>query len=206
MQTRTRRQREVLEYITGFIEKNGHAPSYQTVARYLKIASKTAVGKHITSLEEQGLLHRQRIGKSFRLVVGKPKNNDVPENSIEWLPAERNGNSGGDPDAWPFSVPDFVLGDRDPADMLAFRMPDDGMAEKNICEGDIILVEKRKYGRDGDFLAVTINGSETTLRKFYRRGADVELRSSNDDFPALCLAADDIEIHGVYRGLLRPAP
>lgn len=167
------------------------------------ISSKTGVGKHIRALEEQGLLHRERAGKSFRLMLGKPKNNDVPENMIEWLAEHSSGN--GDPDTSPFSVPDFVLGNRDPADMLAFRVEDDGMCEKNICEGDIVLLEKRSHGRDGDCLAVTINGTETFLRHYYRKGADVELRATNEDFPALRLSGDEIEIRGVYRGLLRPA-
>ena len=202
MQTRTRRQREVLDFITHYIERHGHAPSYQTVARHLGVASKTAIGKHIRALEEQGLLHRQRIGKSFRLLVGRAKRVDVPENSIEWLPPA-NGNSVGF-DADPFSVPDFILGDRDAENIVAFRVPDDGMAEKNICEGDVVLAERRSYGRDGDCLVVTINGTETLLRHYYRAGADIELRASNDDFPVLKLSADEIQIHGLYRGLLRP--
>jgi repressor LexA len=205
MQTRTRRQREVLDFITRFIERNGHAPSYQTVARHLGVASKTAIGKHIRALEDQGLLHRQRAGKSFRLMLGRPKNATSAENAIEWILPQTNGNNNGNTETSAFALPDFLLGERDPAEMLAFRMPDDGMSDKNICEGDIVLVEKRSYGRDGDCLAITVNGSETTLRKFYRAGADIELRSSSDDFPSLRLSADEIEIHGVYRGLLRPA-
>ena len=142
MQTRTRRQREVLDFITHYIEGHGHAPSYQTVARYLGVASKTAVGKHIRALEEQGLLHRQRSGKSFRLLIGRAKRVDVPENSIEWLPPADGNGSGIGFETAPFSVPDFVLGDRNAENIFAFRMPDDGMAEKNIREGDIVLAEQ----------------------------------------------------------------
>ena len=51
---------------------------------------------------------------------------------------------------------------------------------------------------------MTINGSETVLRHYYRAGAEIELRATNEDFPSLKLSADEIEIHGLYRGLLRP--
>ena len=201
MQTRTRRQREVLDFITHYIERHGHAPSYQTVARHLGVASKTAIGKHIRALEDQGLLHRARSGRSFRLLLGRAKKADAPENAIEWLKEPVGGDG---TEASPFSIPDFILGEREADDILAFRVPDDGMAEKSIREGDIVLAERRSYGRDGDCLVVTINGGETILRRFYRAGADIELRASSDDFPVLRLSADQIEIHGVYRGLLRP--
>ena len=203
MQTRTRRQRQVLDFITNFIEKNGHAPSYQTVARYLGVASKTGVGKHIRALEEQGLLHRLRVGKSFRLMLGRQKNGPLAEDSIEWLGTPHPDGYNGF-EQTPFCIPEFLLGGRSPDSMLAFRMPDDGLYEKHIREGDIVLVEKRNYGRDGDCLAVTVNGDEPILRNYYRAGADIELRSTNGSFPDIRLSGDEVEIHGIYRGLLRP--
>ena len=204
MQTRTRRQREVLDFITRFIERNGHAPSYQTVARHLGVASKTAIGKHIRSLEEQGLLHRQRVGKSFRLVLGKARVQGAAENAIEWI-ASAGGRLDDVDELEPFVLPDIMLGGRDAANMLAFRVGDDAMAEKNIFEGDIVIVEKRTYARDGDCLAVTINSRETLLRHYFRAGADIELRAASELYPPIRLSADEIEIRGVYRSLLRPA-
>jgi repressor LexA len=56
MQARTRRQKEILSYITEFIENRGYEPSYQQIAKHFQIASKSAIAKHIAALEEQGLI------------------------------------------------------------------------------------------------------------------------------------------------------
>src|ERR1043165_8496018 len=72
MQPRTKRQREVLDYISSFIEERGYEPSYQQIARHFRIASKSAIAKHIAALEHQGLLSRQRENGSFGLQV-RPK-------------------------------------------------------------------------------------------------------------------------------------
>ena len=60
MQPRTRRQREILDFITEFINERGHIPSYQQIARKFKIASKSAIAKHIAAMEKQGILQRRR--------------------------------------------------------------------------------------------------------------------------------------------------
>ena len=85
MQARTKRQRDVLEYITSFIEEKGYEPSYQQIARHFRIASKSAIAKHVAALENQGLLSRSRENGSFGLHI-RPKNSIVESVcEIKWL-------------------------------------------------------------------------------------------------------------------------
>jgi SOS-response transcriptional repressor LexA len=51
--TRTRRQREVLDFIIRYIDNHGYEPSYQLIARELGVSSKAGIAKHIKALEEQ---------------------------------------------------------------------------------------------------------------------------------------------------------
>ena len=85
MQPRTRRQREVLDYITTFIEERGYEPSYQQIARHFRIASKSAIAKHIAALENQGLLSRQRENGSFGLQVKQKESVSESVFDLEWL-------------------------------------------------------------------------------------------------------------------------
>jgi repressor LexA len=57
MQPRTRRQKEVLDFIKRYIEKHGYEPSYQQIARHLGVSSKAGIARHIESLENQGFLN-----------------------------------------------------------------------------------------------------------------------------------------------------
>jgi hypothetical protein len=43
------------------------------------------------------------------------------------------------------------------------------------------------------------------LRMFFREGAKVELVCSDEDQDGVRFPADQVEVHGVYRALIRPA-
>lgn len=54
----TRRQKEVLEFVSGFVERNGYSPSFEEIAHGLDLRSLATVHKHITNLQTKGLLTR----------------------------------------------------------------------------------------------------------------------------------------------------
>ncbi len=204
MQPRTRRQKEVLEYITHFIAAHGYEPSYQQIAGHLGVASKAGVAKHITALEKQGLLARRKENGSFNIEV-RPRESAVASVSrIEWLVAPSDSIYREQWELQPLFVPRFLLGFLAPERVCAFRVPNNAMIGKGIFEGDIVLIEKRSFVRDGDCIAASVEGKRTVLKNFYRAGAYIELRPANERYETIRLSADKIEIQGVFRGLLRP--
>jgi repressor LexA len=54
MLPRTQRQKEILDYITSFLAKHGHEPSYAQIARRFGVSSKATIAKHISALEKRG--------------------------------------------------------------------------------------------------------------------------------------------------------
>src|SRR5579862_9921277 len=54
----TKRQKEFLDFLAGFLEKNGYCPSYQEIADGLSLASLATVHKHILALESKHYLKR----------------------------------------------------------------------------------------------------------------------------------------------------
>lgn len=204
MQPRTRRQKEVLDFISRYIDQHGYEPSYQQIARYLGVASKAGIAKHIKALESQGLLTRRRENGSFSLEV-RPKE-IIAETvfRVEWLDVPSDTAYREEWENEPLFLPRFLLGFLAPEKVFAFRAPNDSMLNKGIYEGDVILIEKRTFVRDGDCIAATIENRRTVLKNYYRAGAYIELRPANERYETLRLSADKIEIQGVYRGLLRP--
>ena len=54
----TKRQKQVLDFIAGFVDDNGYCPSYEEIARGLDLASLATVHKHISVLEGKNYLKR----------------------------------------------------------------------------------------------------------------------------------------------------
>lgn len=204
MQPRTKRQKEILEYISGFIEERGYKPSYQQIAKHFRLASKAAVAKHITALEKQGLISRRRENGSFSLELFPKEAFSDLVCEIEWLELPATLRFLDDFSDETLLVPTFLLGYNKPEKLCAFRVQNDSMLDEHICEGDIALIEKREFARDGDIVVSIINRDRVILKRIFRDGANVELRPSNENYESIKIPADKIEIKGIYRGLIRP--
>lgn len=204
MQPRTKRQKEILEYISNFIETRGYKPSYQQIAKHFRLASKAAVAKHISALEKQGLISRRRENGSFSLELFPKETVSDLVCEIEWLELPESLRLLDDFSDETLLVPTFLLGYNKPEKLCAFRVQNDSMLDEHICEGDIALIEKREFARDGDIVVSIVGGNRVILKRMFRDGANVELRPSNENYESIKISADKIEIKGIYRGLIRP--
>ncbi len=204
MQPRTKRQKDVLEYITRFVEKHAYEPSYQQIANSLGIASKSGVAKHIAALEKQGLIARRHEKGSFNLEL--PRKSPIGEFvcEIEWLDVPNDESSSVNWENEPLFVPKFLLGFQTPENLRAFSVPNDSMIEEHICEGDISIIQEKSFARDGEVVVAVIQKKRTVIKKFYRQGANIELRPANPNYVSIILPADKISVRGILCGILRP--
>jgi len=204
MQPRTKRQKEVLEFITRYIEKHGYKPSYQQIARQLGVSSKAGIAKHIKSLENQGLVTRRRENGSFALDLKPVSAIAEAVCEIEWLEVPKTENFVEEWEKEPLFVPKFMLGFQTSDRLRAYRVTNDAMLNEHIREGDVALVENRSYARDGDIVVALTQNKRAVLKQFFRDGAKVELRPANPNYVSILLSADKVLILGIVRGILRP--
>jgi repressor LexA len=204
MQTRTKRQKEILDYITLYIKTHNYEPSYQVIARHFGVKSKAGIAKHISALESQGLLTRKRNNGSFSIELHQNRAITELTHEIRWLDLQTSDLLPDDHEDEALFVPYFLLGYTSPEKIRAFRVRDNSMLDEQICEGDIALVEKKSFARDGDCVVGLIGKKSVVMKKFYRDGAEIELRSANNEFETMRSPADNVEVLGIFRGLLRP--
>lgn len=203
MRTRSRRQREILDFIIEFVESRGFEPSYRQIASHFGLSSKGGVARHIQALEEKGLLKRNRDSGRFRLEI-------YPESSvqdhiceIDWIKGSSEIRVGDSSER--LFVPKYLLGFRHPKVMRGMVVPDNAMSEEHILEGDIALIESKSFARDGDCVAALVDSERLALGNYFRKGSAVEIRPANESYEPVCAEADRIEILGHFRGLLRKA-
>ena len=79
------------------------------------------------------------------------------------------------------------------------------MIDEHICDGDIALIEDRAEARDGEIVVALVDETYATLKRLFRRGAEVELRPANSQLESITVPASQVRVQGIFRGLLRPS-
>jgi repressor LexA len=205
MLPRTQRQKEILDYITRFLERHGYVPSYAQIARHFGVKSRATIAKHIAALERRGLITREHDEGSFALNVKVDDTESLCE--IKLLGRIAAGTPLEVVDCQDtIPVPRFLLGRVRPERVYALKVKGDSMIDEHICDGDIALIENRTDARDGEIVvALLVEENQATLKRLYRRGVNIELHPANSELQPLTLPASKVTVQGIFRGLLRPS-
>ncbi len=86
---------------------------------------------------------------------------------------------------------------------FALRVSGDSMIGKNICDGDIVLLEHGLDPRPGQILAALID-RKSTLKTFVLKNGKPFLKAENPKYPDL-IPSEELMIQGVFRALFRKA-
>jgi repressor LexA len=200
----TKRQKEVLDFISSFVKDNGFSPSYDEIARALNLASLATVHKHIGALESKNYL--KRSFNQSRSVDIQPKY--LQEQMRHRGPAEvplYGRIAAGQPleaieTKATLSFSDFAKS----ADTYALEVKGDSMIEDHICSGDMILVEKTSVAREGQIVVALIGGSEATLKRYYvEPNGMVRLQPANSSMSPIMVHPRDLQIQGRLLAVLR---
>lgn len=195
----TRRQKEVLDFISGFVQRNGYSPSFEEIARGLDLRSLATVHKHITNLQNKGLLARAH-NRSRSLDVLSPRGRD---RGFERLPLAGRIAAG-----YPIEMMETpeslslkdIIGNRD---VFALRVQGQSMRDEHILDGDYVLVERTTSARSGEIVVALVRGSETTLKRFYPEGSLVRLQPANSEMDPIFVPAAEVSVQGRVLCMLR---
>lgn len=195
----TRRQKEVLDFLTSFTSRNGYSPSYEEIAAGLSLNSLATVHKHITNLHAKGLL--QRSHNRSRSIDVIPQRS--PKRTAERLPLLGRIAAGRPVEAIEsaesISLGD-IIGNRE---VFALEVRGDSMRDEHIVSGDFVLVERTRTAREGEIVVALVDGTDATLKRFYREGSLIRLQPSNMEMAPIYAPASNVSIQGKVLGVLR---
>ena len=204
----TRRQKEVLDFVASFVEDNGYSPSYEEIAAGLQLASVATVHKHISALEAKSYVRRafnqsRSLELSSKYLQERRRQQQQATGRYE-VPLAGRIAAGAPVEAYPGSeslnFADFV-GD---TETFALEVRGDSMIDDHIMDGDYILVERTQQVNDGDVVVALVDGSETTLKRFYRESEGmVRLQPANSEMPPILAPAGKVLIQGRLLAVLR---
>jgi repressor LexA len=209
----TKRQKQVLDLLTRFINENGYSPSFEEIAEGLKdkrfggkaLTSLATVHKHIATLERKGFIRRgYNQSRSIEVTqLPKPVKEQVIERELELPLAGRI--AAGRPleaieDRETLSLGDFTRG----KNVYVLQVKGNSMRDDHILDGDFVLVEQTQVANNGEIVVALVKDEEATLKRIYREtGGKIRLQPANSEMSPLMLPAQEVKVQGKVIGVLR---
>jgi repressor LexA len=187
MKEPTKRQLEVLSFITEYLPNNAYPPTIRELADYFSISVKGAQD-HITALKKKGLLKQgDKKSRTINLV-------NSPHNDSEFLEIPILGTvAAGRPILAEENRDGYIRLSRTllkkSSDYFALRVRGDSMTGVGIMEGDIAIIEQQSMVQNGE-IAVVILDNSATLKTFYRENTRIRLQPENPKYPATYCSYD----------------
>ena len=89
-------------------------------------------------------------------------------------------------------------------DTFALEVRGDSMIDDHILSGDYVLVERVADARDGEIVVALVDGSEATLKRFYREPQGMaRLQPANSAMQPIRLPRERLQLQGRVLAVLR---
>ncbi|MFC1756634.1 transcriptional repressor LexA [Patescibacteria group bacterium] len=191
----TKKQKNVLDFIKSFQEKNGFSPTLEETGKKFKL-SKPTVHQHLSALDTKGYIKQNKgHARSIELMETKtileiPLLGTIsagePIEAIE-IPGET------------ISVAKNTLSAS--GKHYALRVKGDSMIEEGIFDGDTVVIKEQKTADNGQTVVAIIDNNQATLKKIYKEKDRIRLQPMNQAM--LPFFRTDVEIRGVVINIIR---
>jgi repressor LexA len=193
----TAKQTRVLDFITQWVQEQGYPPTFQELAQGLDLTEKNA-RDYVLILERKGYLRRQpNVARGLTLLKTPPLE------TLHDLPLVGRVMAGKPVEIFEhqetIQIPPWLLRG---GTHFVMEVRGDSMIDDGIREGDMVIVQQQVAPNNGDTVVAVVSG-EATIKRFFQRGAMVELRPANAHMAPLQVPAQDVEVKGVVAGLMR---
>ena len=200
MDTLTKRQQEILDFIRQFSSDEGMPPTRADLCRHMGFKSPNAAESHLRALDKKG---------AIQLIPGSSRGIRIPD-----LEA---ANDSGLPLVGRVAAGAPILAvenieERYPVDAAIFkpradyllRVSGESMRDVGILDGDLLAVHSTTEVRNGQIVVARID-DEVTVKRLQRKGHSLSLIAENPDFAPIeiDLREQIVSIEGLGVGVLR---
>lgn len=193
----SKRQAEILEFITKFQKENGYSPSLAEMASNFNISIPT-VHQHIFYLQKKRLLITHKWKKRSVQPFNNRKNDLVEIPLLGLITAGGPIEAIRDPE--PIEVPRSMLSKS--ANHHALKVSGTSMIEEGISDGDIVIIREQPTVEEGEkAVAYLPDKDAVTLKKIYHEKDKIKLVPANKTMKPFY--EKYVEVQGKVIGVLR---
>lgn len=196
-----RRQKELLDFISQYIQKNGSSPTLQEIADALGLSSLATVHEHLVALEKKKIIKRyEGAVRGIELLGIKaasfPASVEIP--LVGYIAAGRPIEAIENPTETIQVSPEMISGRKR---NFVLMVKGNSMIEDGILDGDYVVVEQQETADNGDIVVAILEDGFATLKRFFREPTRIRLEPANSAMAPIF--ARNVKIQGRVVGLIR---
>jgi len=200
MKELTKRQKEVLSFISNHINKHSYPPTIREIAEHFSVSVKGAYD-HVAALKRKNCL-KQDGNRSRTMALTETKED---ENSKMLLKIPIVGTvAAGIPilseENWEGTLTLHRPSLKKNKVYFAVKVRGDSMTGAGIMDGDMAVIEKQNAAANGEIVVAVVDEA-VTLKRFFRESSRIKLQAENPDYkPIYC---QDVRILGRLAQIIR---
>lgn len=200
-----RKERQVLEFLVQFQNKNAYAPTLREIADATGHRSVSTIHVILRNLVDKGYV--QKVDGNARVLKIKDENvistfmgvsPSVELPLMGYIAAGKPLEPHIDPNAT-FQISASMLSGSRTAYVL--QVKGESMIEDGIMDGDFVVIEKVNDAINGEIVVALVDDNLATLKRFYKEGGRVILKPANSTMEPLY--PTNVKIQGRVVGLVR---
>jgi repressor LexA len=209
----TRKQSELLTYLSDHMQQHDVPPSFDEMRDALGLASKSGVHRLVSGLEERG--HIRRLANRARAIeILKPVT--VAAGGVVTRAVEAASNLVSLPLLGRIAAGTPIEALSDPTNHLeipasmvgsgehfALEIIGDSMVGAGILDGDTVVIQRAETARHGEIVVALINQQEATLKTLLKEPGRVGLEAANPRYETRYFSTGEVEVQGKLAGLIR---
>ena len=214
----TTKQLKLYNYLKKSFKDSSVSPSFEEMKSALGLKSKSGIHRLINALEERGFIKRlhnkARAIKIINQNVIEQKKNEDYYNEYSQTNHNKSKNvklygkiAAGTP-VEAIETPEGFMSI--PSDMIkntnqhyALKVSGESMIDAGILDGDIAILEKTDFVKNGDIVVALIDSQEATLKRIRKKSNSIALEPANKNFETRIFGPKRITIQGKLVGIIR---
>jgi repressor LexA len=196
-----KRQKQILDFISQFVQKNGYSPTLQQIADALGVSSLATVHEHLNAMAKKGVIKKfEGAVRGIEIVDKKmaeiTKGVELP--ILGFIAAGSPIEPFTDPNATTNVAPGMLSGKKR---AFVLQVKGESMIEDGILDGDYVVVEEQNEAKNGDIVVALLENGLATLKRYYKEATRIKLAPANSTMQPIYVT--DVKVQGKVVGVIR---
>ena len=197
------KERQILEFITQFVQRFGYAPTLKEIGNALNMNSPATVHEHLDRLRQKGYI-KKLDGTARGIEIVTEKYHSGNSSTAVELPVLGYIAAGSplepytDPNYY-ISVAPSLISSNKPSYIL--QVKGTSMIEDGIMDGDFVVVQHQQDAQNGDIVVALLPNGLATLKRIYFEKERIKLMPANSTMSPIFTT--QVKIQGKVVGLIR---